>query len=343
MFYRPVHSVGDRSLIHIFVVSSPVIFMIANAYAETLPCQDSSVYLWPYREQPLNRFNKIRCWDSKYSRFLLRLAPWIYVTTCLLLSGVYSKDFYLYCSFDFDLSIAIRKSHRCRGIYYLEEGQLSFNPHNIKHLPPSARYVDRQNLKYLRRYYDESDARPLYSLDAHGFIVSSSLAFPFVDDSYKYVVDIRSRALEFDSAYSNAPILVLPSVQRIPSVLWPKNLRFALEYILDSDYRECSIKFHPSFTHSKSLLRELKRIASSTARDLGKPINIIQSGVTLEEQMRNKRLNLYGGISSLALYARLSGSEYRLIAFPDWISKAGDSEWTMLCDSIFESQFSDSI
>jgi len=298
-----------RSL-HVFLVASPIVQIVASLVIKKLGLSEREVLCVVVRESDtsLIKAKKITYKMLSIDRILSRLFQFSYSDTVLRRRVEASCDnFYVYCAW-FDRTVEqLVNSPKCSGHYYMEEGQLAY--YKNKEFDADVEYRERARRKAegSNDYHYRSDALGYYGLNNH--------AFPSISDKRKTILSDFSGLLE-EYCLKLAGIqriAVLPTPHRIDEV----SIENLIDVYLENIGPDGVIKLHPGFSAYPALSKRVKEIIFS--RGFLKE-SVCSNDVILELEMLHERKELFGVRSSLSTYAEILGSDYHFLDLPGYTS-----------------------
>jgi hypothetical protein len=298
-----------KSVLHVFVVANSLQALLINEYIYRCGISTKSILLVDLRsiDQLSYIHNKVDIHSNITKRFLNK---YLNIDLDIIKIKKYiaklNKNFILYVPWNTALFHALRKSHKCLGHVYIEEGDLSYWEKNV--------LCDWSNInqKELRNHVKSPAKINLFSKDCIFIIATNFLCFPVLQESNKLVFENFYHISKF---YSQSLTLtdrvgILPSGHRLLGVDLIKVLK---SYCKHMEKGDC-LKLHPSSNNYKNLRREL----SSANAKINNFFKIIENEVILEAEMQFRSLTICGPHSSLERYAVAFGA--RFIQIPELIN-----------------------
>jgi len=260
---------------------------------------------------PLNVKESFKCLDLErniYQRFFSKIFS-LYIpplNILLTLFGLYFQrtKIILYCSWMFEEAEFISNWQNCIEHFYLEDGQLgqiAFSP-----------YPNSSNMQWgsRKKVFKEKRSQLSFRLDCSGFLCITEGAY----SSQKVLPKVVYKDFESCLDWYQPMLLDIKTI-----IIGPHPKRLAQENYLKSVLNQCfklnsrwALKLHWGVYSYKKLYREILEEFSNIDPSIGTLCNEFTI-IEIEMYLNNK--NLYGNVTSLALYAKKFGSTFQSINF----------------------------
>ena len=287
--------------IHIIIIANSFQARVAEAYCRDKSINKDSIVLVPLRpvRWVFGQKYLYQHLGGKLIRYLWRVLGVsinsIYLNMRLRLS---KQNYILIAPWHNEYVESLSGKSTCLGIYYCEEGDLSYWSDNVM-----FNGLDK-NKKYSIKRRTGPAKIWLFDENCEGFICTSKDCFPSASNSLKKIVSLSS------SNYCNIAkkgdfIAVLPSAARITNISMIDLLR---EYRKTAPHGQLNyIKMHPSFYVYPKLELELREVLELPEFSSTK---IMTQNVDLELEILANPLTLIGLESSVERFAIKHGSNY---------------------------------
>jgi hypothetical protein len=287
--------------LHIIIVANPFQARVAEAYCRSKSINKDLIVLvslrpvqWVFGQKYLYKHL-----DGRLSRYLWRVLG-ISINAVLLNMRLRlsKRNFILIAPWHNEYVETLSAKSTCLGIYYCEEGDLSYWSNNVMFngLDNNKEYILERRIGPAKRW--------LFDQNCEGFICTSEDCFPSAKQYLKEIVTLSS------SNYCNTTkegdvIAVLPSAARITKIHMIDLLR---EYKKYTPYKELDyVKMHPSFNVYPKLESELRKALKLPEFSRTK---IMIKNVDLELEILANPLTFIGLDSSVERFALKNGSNY---------------------------------
>ena len=298
---------------HIFFINSPIVLCISLAFIYESPSIQDNVKIITSRRQfipPMLRRFLIFSFNTRFSdRIFFRFRNiFTYFILAFASKSFTIKPFIFYCSYNIPVLEPFIKHSRCRGIRYIEEGQLSFRS-DFNLFDRASPYLPQVDT------YSKSSEPLIITIMLILLLPAILNLFPLIFSDFKYVV--RLHELDFSwyqpKTHPEDNIVLLPSVARLSTYSWLT----LPAYIHQLFTRGYSVKFHPSFCYSPILALRLRSLFLKNSSP-SIPVSILPDTSILELEMLNHSLHFHGPQTSVDIYAHIFGSSFNRIHFPGW-------------------------
>lgn len=286
---------------HIVIVANSFQARVVEAYFGCKSIDKDSIVLVPLRPVRWGFGQKylFRHWGGRLSRYLWRVLG-ISINAVLLQKRLRlsKQNYILIAPWHNEYVESLSGKSTCLGIYYCEEGDLSYWSDNVM-----FNGLDNNKEHSLERRSGPAK-RWLFDQNCAGFICTSEDCFPSAERSLKEIVTLSSSNYR-NTARKGDVIAVLPAAARITEMHMVDLLR---EYRKNAPLGELSyVKMHPSFDAYPKLeleLREALELSEFSSTEI-----MIQN-VDLELEILANPLTFIGLESSVERFAVQNGSNY---------------------------------
>jgi len=298
----------SRRDLHVFFIASPIIQIVAALTIQKLGLLKEDVLCVVLRDSDTSLIHgqKIEYTSLQIDRLLPRVCQ-LSFSDWLLQKKIeaHCENFYVYCTW-FDRSVErLMRSPKCRGHYYMEEGQLAYYDNKEFAVDADLDYKERAR----RKAAGSNDYH--YRSDALGYFGINARAYPGIASERKIILsDFSSlRRLYSPKLSGIRKIAIFPTPHRIDATSVEQLVDVYLEKIGPNG----AIKLHPGFAVYPALAKRVKEIV---IRRGFPPECICGKDVIIEMEMIHEYKELFGARSSLRVYAEIFGSDYRILELP---------------------------
>lgn len=219
-------------------------------------------------------------------------------------------DFILFTSWAFRETNWLIKSKKCKGHFYIEEGQgsyMNYTTFDYKKLP--FWILIKNNFK--NRINKGDGIGYFYREDNSGFIGLHPKSFPNIKFSQKYFLKNKEKLkLVYSQKIMGYKNIGLSCAERR---LEDNNWKGMIDKLIECLPNGGLIKLHPSFCMSQEKTIKIKKYLTLKTN---KRIKLCDNNVILEIEMLYENKNLYGPQTSLSFYADYLGSNFIPINLP---------------------------
>lgn len=219
-------------------------------------------------------------------------------------------NFILFTSWAFRETNWLLKSKKCKGHFYIEEGQgsyMSYTTFDYKKLPFWT--FIKNNFK--NRINKGDGTGYFFRNDSLGFIGLHPKCFPNINTNQKYFLKNKEKLKEVYSpkimGYKN---IALSCAERR---LEDNNWKDMIDKLIECLPKGGLIKLHPSFCISEKKIEKIKKYLTFKTNE---QIQLCNNNVILEIEMLFENKNLWGPQTTLSFYADFFGSTFKSINLP---------------------------
>jgi hypothetical protein len=287
--------------LHIFFVNNPLqkmlVCMIIDRYKISL---ENILIVYSRSEDPL--LHNCKSYIHRYN-FLDRITNKLFgdnLSTFFLsfYISIICNKFYLYAAWDNNDVIRISELKKCKGIYYIEEGLLSYSSKNSL----------RKNKFNMRKRIDRASKESrefLFNVKNLGSFSLGRNAFPELNNNLQLKNFLAVKNFYIPITLGIRKIGILPAIHRLRK----NELKEFIEKLIFKIGRFGAIKLHPSFYTCKSS----ENFVILCINRINKNILILDKNVVLEAEMLFEKKIFYGPKSSVHIYADLFKSTYKVV------------------------------
>lgn len=304
-------SAGSDTL-HVFFLQNPVAtimsLMIADAY--NLPRDQCFAVSIRHTDTQFTGFATLPLVSKKLDRYVSKLSGRNMAGTRLRRTLERTKRNYIvYASWHYPEVEEATLSPTCLGTVIFEEGQLSYYLSQPYQNSPANRWLHR------RKKIAAGQLDYYFPSDADAFVAFSSEAFPAVRDEKRHVLkNMAAAARNYVPQLSGIDAVgLMPAPRRLA----PSDVMPAIDTLISAMPGPAVIKMHPGYMSERYYSAE-EFSAAIEQRSSGR-VALCPDGVLLELEMLARRKTLYGARTSLSRYARMFGSDFRDVAFDNYI------------------------
>tara|TARA_B100000579_G_scaffold96153_1_gene76158 strand:+ start:1769 stop:2719 length:951 start_codon:yes stop_codon:yes gene_type:complete len=303
-----IHHANDQDWEHIFFVVNPVTVILAKLIIEKFNINRKNITIYSLRDTDISliKGEHKHLKKSLFYRLLIKLGLTPVSREVRKSLNKKNKPFLLYCSWCFHESIAtpsisrILKSKLSKGHFYIEEGQATYRPSK----PFNA-------LEKVREIHTHAEGfKQMYRDDSHGFISILEGAFPEAPIEKRLVLDNLYDLKDFykPKLIGNRYIGLTCAQRRLKDNEWENMFKKLFKSMPHGGV----IKIHPSFLMDS---RKRKKIISIfyKLKEQYRNIELCDENVILEIEMLFEKKELIGSITSLEVYAKNLGSDFKKI------------------------------
>lgn len=287
---NPVNAIISRMLIEQYQISNILVISIRESLTDIVSDKNLNLPI-TILDRFFMKFFKICRYGRKLKKNIIN----------------FSKSYVVYTSWMYPEAVEVSSDKSCKGVVYIEEGQLSYYESNP--------YPKELNVWFNRVDEISKGNIDLYFSKAYEACVGlTEDSFPCLRPDKRIVIDdIRQLSKLYKPKLMDIKYIGLtPAPRRIPKEFIPALVKRLTEKIPSGG----AIKFHPGFNIHKDLkiqiINELKNMENCN-------IVFCPDNTILELEMILDKKVLIGARSSLSIYAVKLGSKYIEISFDGYI------------------------
>ena len=302
----------DRNWTHIFFVVNPITVLLTKMIINKYKIKSKNIKIFSFRDTDTSLINysvtKIN--NRKYYRYLERFF-FYYPTASLIKAQINSRgsNFILYTSWAYLNAEKIIEEDRCKGHIYIEEGQHSYM--QIPEFNPNQLSWEDKFLRNWRNRFNKVDEIGFYFRnDSKCYIGINKDVFPRVPKKKIILLsDFISLKKDYKpKLFGISKIGLTCASRRIKREYW----KTMFKQLIEEMKGEGVIKLHPSFTSSKNIDNEIRKVFDEIDSN---NIVICSNDTNIELEMLFERKKIIGYKTSLSKYASIFGSKFKLLEF----------------------------
>lgn len=300
-------SFGNKDLIHVFFITSPIVSGISSMIIEKYKLSKHNIVTVSFRKTNLDLFDNKKIY-IKTSRLIILIEKILFISfnaiKILRIIKKHNKNFVVYTPWAFRELKFLIKNNNCHGYFYIEEGQLAYLSNDVFNYN-SLPFFQKIRLNFMNRIPLSLRLRD----DAIAFFSINKNAFKNISNKKIIILnnfDLLKKKYKQKLRGLNNIGLTCAS-RRIKTKQLPAMLEKLISQMPDGGI----IKPHPSF-YATEKMKENFVIAFNKVK---KPnIQLSPNNIIIEIEMLYEKKNLIGPQSSLSIYAELFGSKYKSIS-----------------------------
>lgn len=298
-----------QNIIFVFFTVNPLTTLISKLIIDHFQLKKNQILIVSFRQTPTDLL--------EYQTLSIKLRRIEIILQKLLFDSMggrkvlkhLNSDFVLFTSWAYRETNWLLKSKKCKGHFYVEEGQGSYMPYqmfNYQKLSLATRI--KNNFK--NRVNKGDGSGYFYRNDTNGFIGLHPICFPKIDKKKKYLLSNYTVLKEFYQPKIKGiqHIALGCAERRLINGDW-ENMLAKLISVLP---KEGLVKLHPSFYTRQNKITEIKSYLADKTNNL---IQLCDRDVILEIEMLYEEKIIYGPQTTLSFYADYFGSDFKTISF----------------------------
>ena len=312
---KTVPDIVEKSIkndwLNVFLVASPILGIMSRMIIDFYGLKQDNILIISKRDTSLEIFNYdfIKVIPKKFDRYKEKLffdSP----SGRQILSKIKKakKKFIIYSGGAWREVNWLLKNSECEGHLYIEEGQgsyMNYKPLSIKKIS----FFNKLKYNFRNRRNPEDGVGFYFRDDVKACIGLSKKSFPQIIDEKKFILKNFAEIMKYykPKIIGIKNLGLTCSASRVSKKIdWEIMLRTLIDNLPDGSM----IKPHPSFTTNEYVLKEFKSIFNKINN---KNIKLCHSSVIIELEMLHEKKYLVGPQSSLSIYSKKLGSNYKFI------------------------------
>lgn len=312
MVEKSLHDIRKKGILNVFFVVNPLASIVIELLIRKFQFDSSNIQVVSVRNTSLEilNYNSIYIQPKRHHLMMQKILFSSY-TGKQILKNV-KRDFILYTPFSFRDSNYLINSKKCKGHFYIEEGQGSYlhsEPYDYKKLTFHHKIIT--NFRNKENFGDGNGN--FYRNDSGGFIAIHPDSFPSISDNKKFFLknldSLKSTYIPKIKGIKN--IALGCAERRLNNGRWETMIDTLIKIMPSTGI----IKLHPSFYVSRS---NVERIEKYVKYKTNSRISICPNFVILELEMLHETKTIYGPQTSLSSYTKLLGSKFVEVRLFEW-------------------------
>lgn len=305
MVKRLIKKYNSQNVISVFFVVNPLTALISRLIIDEFELKNILIVSFRSTSVELIKFKTIFVTEKRFDAYRKKLlfdSP----SGSRILEAI-EGDFILFTSWAFRETNWLLKSKKCKGHFYIEEGQgsyMNYTTFDYKKLP--FWILIKNNFK---NRINKGDGKGyFYREDNSGFIGLHPKSFPNIKTSQKYFLKNMEKLKELYSPKLNGhKNIALSCAERR---LEDNNWKGMIDKLIQCLPKGGLIKLHPSFCVSEEKIEKIKKYLNLKTNG---QIRLCDNEVILEIEMLYEKKTIWGPQTSLSFYADFFGSTFKSI------------------------------
>ena len=289
---NPLTAILSRLIIEKFNLNKRNVFIVSFRNSSLDLLDFESIFIEPRR---IDAYRQKILFDSPGARKVLKHL---------------NNSFVLFTPWAFREANWLIKSKKCKGHFYIEEGQGSYMDYQTFNYDkiPLITFI-KNNFK--NRVNNGDGNGYFFRDDSSGFIGLHPKCFPKIKSEEKYFLNNTNKIMQFYKPKTNGikEIALSCAERRLIDNNWEAMIFKLIEYLPKGGL----IKLHPSFYMSQDKINKIKNYLLIRTNN---QVKLCGKEVILEIEMLYENKNLYGPQTTLSFYALFFGSNFKTIKLP---------------------------
>ena len=305
MVKRLIKKYNSQNVISVFFVVNPLTAMISRLIIDQFELKNILIVSFRHTPVEIIKYKTIFVTEKRkdtYRKKLLFDSP-----SGRRITETIEGNFILFTSWAFRETNWLLKSKKCKGHFYIEEGQgsyMNYTPFDYKKL--SFWIIVKNNFK--NRVNRGDGTGYFFRSDNLGFIGLHPKSFPNIKSNQKYFLKNKEKLKEVYSPkiMGYTKIALSCAERRLEDNNWEGMIDKLIEYLPKGGL----IKLHPSFYVSDEKIEKIKKYLTLKTNER---IQLCDNNVILEIEMLHEKKTIWGPQTSLSFYADFFESTFKSI------------------------------